>query len=841
MKIIIFSLSILIVLNSWTVKYSLLIKANSNNHYFVIDTDGDGVVDSIDLDDDNDGVSDFEEQDTNNDGVITAADNQDVDGDGILNQLDLDSDNDGIPDTRENGLADANGDGKIDGFVDANGDGLNDGTAIGTLDDFDGDGILNQFDLDSDNDGITDVKESGGSDSDANGQIGTGVGFSIPDSDNDGLKDIVDPIAGYTGITVGTGVPSPIPNTDSTTGADYLDIDADNDGIVDNIEGQTTVGYISPSQLDADADGILDTYDLTIGFSGTGINLVNTEGADTPDYIDLNSDNDVLTDLQENGLAAPSTTDADGDGMLDSFDTFSGGANLGSVANITNGNQTPNSFPNTQNPSTPQRDWREAPTDTDSDGIPDTFDVDDDNDGILDIAEGTGDADGEGIPDNLDLDSDGDGIPDVIEAGGADSNGDGLIDCYMSIGSSNVNASGLVICLGGVGLLNIDTDGDGKPNSQDLDSDNDGITDILEVGGVDTNGDGKVDNTIDSDGDGLVNVADPTNGRDPGSPTSGATPETITNTDTNSDGKPNGNPLTDNFDGDALQTYLDIDSDNDGITDVKESGGIDANNDGKIDGTDTNGDGLIPSTGTIPFNTDGSGALADSKHDYLDIDADNDGIVDNIEGQTTAGYITPTGTDADVDGLDNAYDLIGAAGITPTNSDFSDVPDYRDINSDNDSLTDIQENGVISIPTVNADTDGDGLLDGYDNSPSASALGTVNNITNGNQTPLSFPNIEVPSTPERDWRESPGSVFLFNMNNNSLIKLYPNPFVDKLNIVSDKQIQNYKITDLSGRLITDRVAQRLQFEIEMLNLQKGVYLIQLYFEDEVKTYRISKD
>ncbi len=40
--------------------------------------------------------------------------------------------------------------------------------------------------------------------------------------------------------------------------------------------------------------------------------------------------------------------------------------------------------------------------------------------------------------------------------------------------------------------------------------------------------------------------------------------------------------------------------------------------------------------GTPPLDTDGN---VNDNPDYLDIDADDDGIQDNIEGQTTSGYI----------------------------------------------------------------------------------------------------------------------------------------------------------------------------------------------------------
>jgi len=55
---------------------------------------------------------------------------------------------------------------------------------------------------------------------------------------------------------------------------------------------------------------------------------------------------------------------------------------------------------------------------------------------------------------------------------------------------------------------------------------------------------------------------------------------------------------------DGVQDYLDIDSDNDGITDATEAGGTDANGDGVIDGfTDTDGNGLDDATQNNPLPT----------------------------------------------------------------------------------------------------------------------------------------------------------------------------------------------------------------------------------------------
>ncbi|SFZ97913.1 internalin, putative [hydrothermal vent metagenome] len=138
------------------------------------------------------------------------------------------------------------------------------------------------------------------------------------------------------------------------------------------------------------------------------------------------------------------------------------------------------------------------PLDTDGDGVPDVTDIDDDNDGILDIDEGNGavDTDGDGIVDSLDLDSDNDTIPDNVEAQptdtyvaptGTDTDNDGLDDAYDTDNC-------------GTSVTNPDTDGDGTVDALDLDSDNDGINDITEVGQPDANNDGMTDNSVGTNG-----------------------------------------------------------------------------------------------------------------------------------------------------------------------------------------------------------------------------------------------------------------------------------------------------------------------------------------------------
>lgn len=160
--------------------------------------------------------------------------------------------------------------------------------------------------------------------------------------------------------------------------------------------------------------------------------------------------------------------------------------------------------------------------------------------------------------------------------------------------------------------LDCDFDNDGQPDHQDIDSDNDGIVDNVEAqtttGYIAPSGN-------DTDNDGVDDAYDP---------------------DCTPCGSITGVPIvpvnTDGFDG---PDYLDHDSDNDGTLD-------------KIEGHDTNGDGVIdgddsPSSGTgLPGGTtdsDGDGLLDGYDNDDADPDPTNGGLdsesYPDAQGNTT--------------------------------------------------------------------------------------------------------------------------------------------------------------------------------------------------------------
>ena len=668
------------------------------------DSDGDGFNDGVEV------IDPAQPSDLDGDGIIDALESSgvDSDGDGVANQSDpanldacvpnansagclaLDSDGDGLTNGQENTL------GTNRNNADTDGDGANDGAEVGananSPHDTDGDGNPDVFEssvTDTDNDGVANQSDSANLnpcvpnanaaaclavDSDGDGltngdEASLGLDRDNPDSDGDGIAD---------GVEVGTNPNSPIDtdgdgipdvresgDRDGDGQPDSADTDSDNDGVPDSVEAGTdplrpvdTDGDGTPDyhDLDSDGDGLPDALEAGIV---NGVPL-DTDADGMPDYRDLDSDDDTLPDGLESNRSG---VDSDGDGIDDAFDADTlgeGDLNGDGIADTA------------------------TLRDTDGDGAADHRDVDTDNDGILDSYEGTSvtltDSDGDGVPDVRDLDSDDDGRSDVREAGVIDNNGDSFMDAGQTrtalprnsdggaqpdfrdadanavtppgvdsdedgirdaadpapqVYGTYVDADGDGIAdpadldLDNDGIPNDldgsdDADGDGLPNLADLDSDGDGVSDLVEAGGTDANGDGLADNFVDVNGNGLTDQYEGSLG-----------------------GRPLPLPDTDR---DGAVDHRDLDSDGDGISDVIESGGNDANNDGR---RDTAG-GSQPGGFLTRPDTDGDGM-----NDAIDTDSDNDGISDSLEGR---GDFNGNGTPDSLEKGGKLQTAVGGAG-----------------------------------------------------------------------------------------------------------------------------------------------------------------------------------
>jgi hypothetical protein len=214
-----------------------------------------------------------------------------------------------------------------------------------------------------------------------------------------------------------------------------------------------------------------------------------------------------------------------------------------------------------------------------------------------------------------------------------------------------------------------DTDGDGRPDYLDDDSDGDSIRDLDEASDADpctppadSNGDGIPDfRSEDADGDGI--------------------PDRVEAGDEN----PSTPPI--DSDSDGTPDFQDEDADGDGIPDRVEVGDAD------------------PTTAPIDFDRD-------NIPDYLDPDSDGDTVPDLYEGSADSdrdGIPDRHDLDSDNDGIPDAEEF--GPGPAPRDSDGDTIPDFRDIDSDNDGITDLDERTLHNTDPYSRDTDADGAPD----------------------------------------------------------------------------------------------------------------------------------
>jgi len=512
---------------------------------------------------------------------------EDHDNDGIDDLNDLDDDNDGIYDLIE----------RFDGCYSTD------------PYDHDNDGILDHEDWDDDNDGILEgpIDWSQGSDpvnvsSDRYVNSTTihpatllpvGFGYRIDqnlwDHDNDGVPD----------------------EDMDASGRGSYDEDDDNDGRIDQFSWP----------CDDDADGVRDYFDDDDDNDGT------------LDWIDVNPYDSSLTGtMQSTGNFDAATqwlhTDTTPSSGLRTYRAFSGGIDFIALEALFHPvNPTFTSI------------WD---GDLDGDGIPNFLDADGDNDGSPNNVDA--DDDNDGLLDMWDPDDDNDGIRDVCWD--IDINGDTLND-YTRIDTSPYQTPGA------------DTDGISGIDCEldyDWDSDNDRWRAIdfnynhvwdwfdSELGGTAT-----PDNPLfepgwnaanlswDMDDDGLENEVDPY----PLNHTSEVNTwncEWNSNynaaTDGDGDGQPGGSNIlctterasytgNNDWDGDGILNYEDIDDDNDGIPDFMDiDTDCDLDNDNDIH--QLNGS-LYRDDGPNDVDTDIDGDGLQNDEDW---DDDNDGIFD---------------------------------------------------------------------------------------------------------------------------------------------------------------------------------------------------------------------
>ncbi|WP_194768361.1 LamG-like jellyroll fold domain-containing protein [Tamlana sp. I1] len=133
----------------------------------------------------------------------------------------------------------------------------------------------------------------------------------------------------------------------------------------------------------------------------------------------------------------------------------------------------------------------------------------------------------------------------------------------------------------------------------------------------------------------------------------------------------------------------------------------------------------------------------DNVGDIYDLDSDNDGIPDAIEANSTTaalsadkGYIATALKKSNDKNKNGMLDSLESPTLTPIDTDGDGIPNYLDLDSDNDGLFDVDESGATNSnsPTfINGDGDisGDGTGDGIETENFRGDSGTANGYGDG--------------------------------------------------------------------------------------------------------------
>ena len=729
-------------------------------------------------------VTEWNRSDCDGDGIDNDLEGyEDVDGDGLENFRDEDADGDGVPDSTEIR--------QITGYLNPcefdtsglqlppsvswnEGDCDEDGWTNEEegLEDIDGDGVANYLDDDSDGDGVPDSADPSPyeiCDYDEN-LIDTSLvslEWRALDCDGDGVSNLqewLDSTSTLDGcdfniahVIAGsaseewessdcdqdgwTNLEEGLEDYDQDGMPNFLDEDADGDGVTDAQEEMDETGFLNPCDfevesidedlfatsweaLDCDEDGILNLQEYLNG---------DTDEDGIPDLVDEDSDGDGVVDsLDSNSL--------DGcifDSLLVDFDLTALSWRLSDCDGdgVSNGMEWEDQTGILQ----PCNFIIES---VDSTSVSEAWlNGDCDGDGILNGEEGYADFDGDEIPAFLDLDSDNDGVLDEMDA------------CM------NTPLGDLVDPTTGCSMLQIDADGDRVPDDVELltgtdptdgcsfevediddqlmssavwdslDCDGDGIANIIE-GVLDLDGDEMINlMDTDADGDGVLDsieyFVDGTSFVDPCDFEIQSISETVSNFwldgDCDGDGLLNEEEQYADTDGDGIPNYLDEDSDGDGVTDSVEV---------FIDFTDhlstcsfvLSSITITPSTVWMSSDCDGDGISNDNElkndTDPLDIcsfdvdqigfasfawsnnDCDGDGVANGTESKDGTDPLDPCSllpssvhltaseewlqSDCDGDGIENQIDGLG-------DIDEDGTPNFLDLDTDMDGILDAEE------------------------------------------------------------------------------------------------------------------------------------------------------
>jgi len=657
----------------------------------------------------------------------------DADGDGVIDGWD------NCPSTANANQLDRDGDGSGDVCdSDDDGDGRSDGTdncpSVPNADqaNTDGDAQGNACDPDDDNDGVQDAPNVDGATANLDGdsdsetviqtkQMDSGWAW-FRNLDGDGDWDVV--LVGV--VTLG-----------GAARAMNLDGDGENEAVVK--DPGLSAGAFIWWNLDGDADKDIVVVGGTQGLLAPGL--------------DVDADGEAEAVIWEPDLGAGNTVnkDVDGDGDVDVRWIGATVAGVDNCPTTSNASQTDSDSDGLGNVCDPDDDNDTVldasdncslvpnpdQTNTDGDALGNACDPDDDNDTIVDASDNCPlvanasqtNTDGDGQGDACDPDDDNDGVldasdncPTTVNPSQENTDGDALGNACDPDDDNDTIVDASDNCPLVANSNQMNTDGDGQGDACDPDDDNDGVLDATDNCPTVTNQD-----QADSDGDDKGNVCD-------NCPAVSNPTQTNSDADTYGDACDNCPSVTnqdqEDTDGDGSGNACDSDDDDDTVPDDADNCLTTANplqEDGDLDGVGDACDDCPDDSNEDQLDTDGDGL-----GDVCDPDDDNDGVLDSADNCPAMGNPSQQNSDADsygdacdncplVDNEDQADadgDGSGDACDVCTNDPDDDV--------DNDGIcvgsgylppkTGDNDNCPIVANSSQADADSDGIGDACDHS-----------------------------------------------------------------------------------------------------------------------------
>jgi len=237
------------------------------------------------------------------------------------------------------------------------------------------------------------------------------------------------------------------------------------------------------------------------------------------------------------------------------------------------------------------------------------------------------------------------------------------------------------------------------------------------------------------------------------------------------------------------------------------------------------------------FKTKGCGACYDLT--YCDVDGANS-TTEWIESVSFDGVIHTTGNNG---GWLTEESVIFSA-LPNSSSQISITPGYSGVNyTENFTIwVDIDQNGVFDLS--------DKLLTGLSNNGSVNGLltlpsGTLNGITkmrigmSAINQPTECPNSSFYGEFEDYCFYIGPDASVDQSNTTTKLSIYPNPANTTLFVNSSENIQKVNILSIDGKIIFSQTINCNQIDVN--NLPNGIYLVNIYTNEQIKTLKFIKN